>query len=160
MTQGMLIWWRNHSLGERRLMAGLGIIAAIIFLWLGVWRPVTGALETGWQRQGVALDRYAAVRSGVADLRRRPSQRAQTEPVPLDQLIGQSAAEAGFTLDRATQQGPGRMSVNIASARVGPLLEWIAGLEQAGISVQTISIVPGATEGTVAMQALFQEVQP
>ena len=158
MMQGIFLWWRNHSIGERRLMAGLGIVAVVIFLWLGVWRPMTGALETGWQRQGVALDRYASVRARVAELRRRPARRAPEEQAPLDQLIGQSAAEAGFTLDRATQQGAGRMSVNIASARVGPLLEWIAGLEEAGISVQTISLVPGATEGTVAMQAVFQEV--
>lgn len=160
MMQGMLLWWRNHSLGERRLMAGLGIAAAVIFLWLGVLLPVTSALETGWQRQDAALDRYASVRVQVAELRRRPAQRAPGDQLPFDQRIGQSAAEAGFTLDRAIQQGPGRMSVNIAAARIGPLLEWIAGLEHAGISVQTISIVPGATEGTVAMQALFQEARP
>lgn len=158
MMQGVLTWWHNHSSGERRLMAALGIIALVIFLWLGVLRPVAGALESGWERQGTALDRYASVRAKVAELRRRPSQRAQADRVPIAQRVGQSAAEAGFTLDRATEQGAGRMSVNIASARVGPLLEWIAGLEQAGVSVQTISIVPGATEGTVAMQAIFQEV--
>lgn len=160
MMQAMLSWWRNHSLGERRLMAGLAIVAAIIFLWLGILRPVTDGLATGWQRQGIALDRNAAVRAGVAELRHRPSKRAPGERAPLDQLIGQSAAEAGFTLERASQQGPGRMAVNIASARVGPLLEWIAGLEQAGVNVQTISLAPGATEGTVAMQALFQEERP
>lgn len=156
----MLTWWYNHGLGERRLMAALGIVALAVLLWLGVWRPVTTGLENGWERQGVALDRYASVRAKVAELRRRPAQHSQADRLPIDQRISQSAAEAGFTLDRATQQGTGRMSVNIASARAGPLLEWIAGLEQAGVTVQTISIVPGATEGTVAMQAVFQEVQP
>ncbi|OJY63001.1 MAG: hypothetical protein BGP16_10480 [Sphingobium sp. 66-54] len=160
MKEAMLNWWRNHSAGERRLMAALGIVALAIFLWLGVWRPVMTGLDSGWERQGAALDRYASVRAKVAELRRRPAQRPQGDRLPIDQRIGQSAAEAGFTLDRATQQGTGRMSVNIASARAGPLLEWIAGLEQAGVTVQTISIVPGATEGTVAMQAVFQEVQP
>jgi len=160
MKEALLNWWHNHSVGERRLMAALGIIALAVFLWLGVWRPVTAGLESGWERQGAALDRYASVRAKVAELRRRPAHRPQADRLPIDQRISQSAAEAGFTLDRATQQGAGRMSVNIASARPGPLLEWIAGLEQAGVTVQTISIVPGATEGTVAMQALFQEAQP
>src|SRR5690606_27447167 len=100
MMQGMLVWWRNHSSGERRLMAALGIIALVIFLWLGVLRPVAGALERGWERQGAALDRYASVRAKVAELRRRPSKRAAADRVPMAQLIGQSAAEAGFTLDR------------------------------------------------------------
>jgi len=156
----MGIWWRNHSAGERRLMAALGIIALIIFLWLGVWRPVANGLESGWERQGTALDRYASVRAKVAELRRQPARKPQADRLPIDQRIGQNAAEAGFTLERATQQGAGRMSVNIASARAGPLLEWIAGLEREGVAVQTISLVPGAAEGTVAMQAVFQEAQP
>ena len=160
MLAGMRSWWVGHSLTERRFMMALGIIAAIIFLWLGVWRPVGNGMVTGWERQGLALDRYASVRAKVAELQRRPARQVQANRVAIDQLIGQSAAEAGFTLDRATLQGEGRMSVNIATARVGALLQWIAGLEEAGVSVQTISIVPGATEGTVAMQGIFQEVKP
>jgi len=157
MLAAFRAWWDDHATGEKRLMAGLAIVALVIFLWLGVWRPVTGALAAGWERQSLALDRYAAVRAKVADLKRRPPARRQGDHLPLDQLIGQSAAEAGFTLDRATQQGEGRMAANIASARVGPLLGWIGGLEQAGVTVQTISIVPGAAQGTVAVQAVFVE---
>ncbi len=49
------------------------------------------------------------------------------------------------------------MSVSIASARTGALLDWLSRLEAAGVGVQTINIVPGTTDGTVAMQAVFQE---
>jgi len=160
MMQGLRIWWFNHSRGERRFMAGLGIVALLIFVWLGVWRPINNGLAAGWERQGAALDRYAAVRARVAELRQRPTAQVPAEQVSIEQLIGQSAAEAGFTLDRANQQGQGRLSVNIGAARVGPLLRWIADLEGAGVTVQTISIVPGATEGTVTMQAVFQQVAP
>lgn len=156
--QGFKTWWYNHSAGERRFMAGLAVVAAIVFLWLGIWRPVNDGLDSGWAKQGAALDRYASVRARVAEIRQRPRSEVQAQRVALDQLVGQTAAEAGFSLERASQQGEGRLSVNIASARVGPLLQWIANLETAGITVQTISIVPGATEGTVAMQAVFQEV--
>lgn len=141
-------------------MAGLAIVIVIVFLWLGIWRPVTNGIVAGWERQGAALDRYASVRAKVTELRERPEQQPEGDRVAIDQLIGQTAAEAGFTLDRANQQGEGRISVNIASARIGPLLQWIADLEGAGVVVQTISIVPGATQGTVAMQAVFQEARP
>jgi general secretion pathway protein M len=159
MFDGVRSWWANHSEGEQRFMTVLGVIGLAIFLWLGIWRPIDNGLTAGWERQGAALDRYASVRAKVAELGRHPAQRGQSNREPIEQLIGQSAAEAGFTLERATAQGEGRMSVNMASARVGPLLQWISRLEQAGLSVQTISIVPGATEGTVAVQALFQEVK-
>jgi len=157
--QGLRNWWVNHSDGERRFMAGLGLVALVVFLWLGVWRPVNDGIAAGWVRQGAALDRYASVRAKVAELRQKPERQAPAARVAIDQLVGQTAAEAGFTLDRANQQGDGRLAVNIASARVGPLLQWIATLEGAGISVQTISIVPGAAEGTVTVQALFQEAR-
>ncbi len=160
MTRSLRNWWDNHSRSEQRFMLVLAAVALAIFFWLGIWRPITNGLVAGWERQGLALDRYASVRAKVAELKRRPVRRGASDHLPIDQLIGQSAAEAGFTLDRATQQGDGRMSVNIASARVGPLLGWIAGLEQAGVTVQTISIIPGATEGTVATQAVLQEVKP
>jgi general secretion pathway protein M len=157
MMETMRSWWASHSAGERRFMAGLGALILIVIIWLGVLRPVDAGLAAGWERQGLALDRYASVRAKVAELQKRPARQAQANREPIDQLIGQSAAEAGFTLDRATMQGEGRMSVNMTSARVGPLLQWISRLEQAGIGVQTISIVPGATEGTVSVQAIFQE---
>mgnify|MGYP003585311521 CR=1 FL=1 len=160
MFAGMRTWWANHSPGEQRFMTVLGVIIALVFLWLGVWRPVDAGIAAGWERQGTALDRYASVRAKVAELQKRPAQRREANRVPIDQFIGQSAAEAGFTLDRATSQGQGRMSVNIASARVGPLLQWISTLEGAGISVQTTSIAPGGTEGAVAMQGVFQEARP
>ena len=158
--QNMKIWWANHSLAERRLMAGLGLIALVVFLWLGMFRPLSAGLDSGWERQGAALDRYASVRSKVAELREKPKGRTQAEQVPVEQLVSQSAAESGFTLDRANQQGAGKLAVSISAARVSPLLQWVSRLESAGIAVQTISIVPGAGEGTVTMQAVFAEVKP
>jgi general secretion pathway protein M len=158
MIDNMKIWWRGHSAGERRIIAILGVAVALVFLWLGVWRPVTSGLDTGWDRHGAALDRYGSVRAKVEAL----SRRSAAIPAPggrpsLEQLVGQTAAEAGFTLDRVAGQGDNRMSVNIASARMGPLLAWLSRLEQAGVAVQTISIVPGGTEGVVTVQAVLME---
>ena len=70
--------------------------------------------------------------------------------------MSQSAAEAGFTLDRVGASGTGR-SVSIASAKTGALLSWLSQIEATGVAVQSISIVPGQTPGTVAVQAVFQD---
>jgi general secretion pathway protein M len=148
-------WWDNHSIAERMLMAVLGVAIAIVLLWLVIWRPVTDGLDAGWARQGAALDRYGSVRAKVEALKGLPasSQRAAS---PVEQLVSQSAAEAGFTLDRVGSSGTG-MSVSIASAKAAPLLSWLSQIEAAGIAVQSISIVPGQTPGTVAVQAVFQD---
>jgi general secretion pathway protein M len=160
MSANIRKWWFDHKAGERALMALLGGAVLLVLLWLAVWRPVTGGLEAGWARQGAALDRYAAVRAKVDALKALPAKADNGAHLPIDQLVGQSAAEAGFTLDRSAAQGAGRLSVNIGSARMGPLLGWLAGIESDGVHVQSIGIAPGATEGTVAVQAVLEESQP
>lgn len=156
MTGSLRHWWNAHSENERRFMALLGCAILVVILWLGVWRPIDRALAAGWERQGAALDRHASVRAGVDALRRLPAS-GQGARAPIDQLVGQSAAEAGFTLDRAAAQGEGRMAVTIGSARMPALMGWLAGLEGKGVLAETISIAPGGTDGTVAVQALLRE---
>lgn len=160
MIETMANWWRGHAPGERRLMMALGIAVALVVLWLGIWRPVTLGLEAGWARQSAALDRNALVRGEVETLRHLPASTQSTARPAIDQYVGQTAAEAGFTLDQSSPQGAGRITINIAAARMGPLLSWLARLEASGIGVRTISIVPGASEGTVAVQALLEESAP
>lgn len=155
MIESFKSWWSAHSVGERRIMGVLGAAILIIVLWLGIWRPVTDGLTSGWQRQGQALDRYGSVRAKVDALKHLPAASSATH-TPVDQLVSQTAGEAGFTLDRVGTPGAGRVSVSIASARTGPLLTWLSQLETAGVAIQTINIVPGTTDGTVAVQAVFQ----
>lgn len=155
MIESLKNWWLNHKAGERWLMAVLGIAILIVLLWLGIWRPVNDGIAAGWARQGAALERYGAVRSKVEALKRLPAKPGGAA-VPVEQLVTQSAAEAGFTLDRVGSPGAGRMSVSIGAARSAPLLAWLARLEESGVTVQTISITPGSADGTVAVQAMFQ----
>jgi general secretion pathway protein M len=157
MIDSLKSWWLNHKASERALMAGVGIAALLVFLWLGVWRPLNDGIDSGWARQGAALDRHAAVRAKVEALKGAPAAAAQTTRTPIEQLVSQSATEAGFTLDRVGNQGAGRMSISIGSAKTPALLAWLDRLQAAGIGVQTISLVPGSTDGTVAVQAVLQE---
>lgn len=159
MIESFKSWWSGHSVAERSLIAVLGLAMAIIFLWLAVWRPVTDGLEAGWARQGAALDRYGSVRAKVAALKAAPA-RSGADRGPIEQVVSQTASEAGFTLDRVGGQGAGQMSISIASAKTGPLLTWLSRIEAAGIAVQSMSIVPGQTPGTVAVQAVFRDLAP
>jgi general secretion pathway protein M len=149
-------WWDQHSASERGVMAVLGIAVAVVILWLGIYRPVEDGIALGWARQGAALDRYASVRSKVEALKRLPAKPPRTI-LPVEQAVTQSAAEAGFTLDKVGNAGGNGISVSIASARTEALLAWLSHLEQVGIAVKSISIVPGQTPGTVAVQAVFQD---
>lgn len=158
MMQAIGRWWNEHSEGERRFMAILAVAAGVVIFWFGLWQPIGGAVKSGWERQGAALDRYASVRAKVEAIRKLPAAAKGGAGAAIEQLVGQSAAEAGFTLDRAAAQGEGRMAISIASARMPALMGWLATLEKSGILVETISIAPGSTEGTVAVQSVLHEV--
>ena len=68
---------------------------------------------------------------------------------------GQSAGEAGFTLDRVQAQGRDRVDITIATARPTALLGWIAALEGQGIAVDKALLSPSGATGTVSAQLGF-----
>jgi general secretion pathway protein M len=148
-------WWSGLSGRERRLVSVMIVLVGAMLFWLGIWRPIHAGIDTGWARYGAALDTNAAVRARLKVLRRLPA-RSGGAAAELGQSVAQSAAEAGLTLDRSAGQGRGRFSLTIGSARAGALLAWLAGLEARGIMVETISMTPGTTPGTVVAQAVLR----
>lgn len=151
------LWWGGLSGRERRLLSVMLVLVSVVFLWLGVWRPVRWGLDEGWARYGSALDRNASVKAKLALLKALPP--ATASGVSIEQAVSQSAVEAGLTLDRSGSQGEGRMTVAVASARSGALLAWLSGLESRGINVETLNITPGGTPGTVAAQAVLRSAR-
>ncbi|HEX7820237.1 MAG TPA: type II secretion system protein GspM [Sphingobium sp.] len=154
--KGLSDWWSGLSGRERRLVAIMLVLAGGVILWVGIWRPVEAGIASGWTRYGAAVDANASVREKLRLLRRLS---ARSAGAPIGQSVAQSAAEAGLTLDRSAAQGDGRLAVTIASARAGSALAWLAGLESRGMVVETIGMTPGATLGTVAVQAVLREVK-
>lgn len=153
---GIAQWWSGLSNRERRLIVVMLAVVAFFVGWLGIWRPVHSAIDDGWASYGAAVDRNAAVRARLEQLARLPAQRGAASAVDAEQLVTQSAAEAGLTLDRSAGQGAGRLAVTISSARAGALLAWLSALEAQGIVVETLSMTPAAMPGTVAVQAVLR----
>ncbi|MCE7797497.1 type II secretion system protein M [Sphingobium sufflavum] len=149
-------WWSGLSGRERRLVTIMLLLVGGLVLWLGVWRPVEAGIASGWARYGAAVDANASVRARLRLIRRASGTGVVA---PIGQSVAQTASEAGLTLDRSAAQGAGQMAVTIASARASAALAWLAGLEARGIIVETISMTPGATPGTVAVQAVLREVK-
>ena len=149
-------WWRELSMRERVLVAIMGVLFAIVIVWLGIARPVEGALENARTRQAEALDRNVAIRAKVKALQAMPPQAAGATTGPLDQIVGQSAGEEGFTLERTQAQGDGRVEIAIASARPTALFGWLAKLEAQGVAVETLTVQPAPTTGTISVRAVLK----
>lgn len=152
---GLRAWWAGLNDRERRLVTLMLVLAGGVIFWLGVWRPVRSGLDGAQARYAAAVDTNASVRAKLAMLKALPNGAKNKAAGPVDQVIAQSAAEAGLTLDRSAAQGAGRVGITIGSARAGALLGWLARLEARGIGVETLSMTPGTTPGTVVVQAVL-----
>lgn len=148
-------YWSGLSNRERRLIAVMLVLVVLFVGWLGIWRPVNAGIDDGWSAYGAAVDRNASVRARLEQLGRLPAG-GGAGAVNIEQIVGPSATEAGLTLDRSVAQGSGRVAVTINSARAGALLGWLSSLEARGIVVETLSMTPAATPGTVSAQAVLR----
>lgn len=148
-------YWATLSQRERVLLAVMGALFAVVIMWLGVVRPVDNGLRDARIAASDALDRNAAIRTRVKQLQQLP--RAVATPAgDLAQIVGQSAGEAGFTLERAQPQGADRVDIAIASAKPTALFGWIAGLEGQGILVETLNVRPAPVAGTISAQVMLK----
>ena len=145
--------WAMLSARERGLILVMLGLFAVLILWLGIVRPVQDGLARAQADHAIAVDRagraaqlVAAVKGAAATPRLQGA---------LDQVVAQSATEAGFTLDNATPEGPDRMTIAIGAARPAALFAWLAALETRGVTVETIVVTPSPS-GTVAARATLR----
>ncbi|WP_340264376.1 type II secretion system protein GspM [Sphingobium mellinum] len=156
MMERVKILWAERSPREQWMLGVMFALLAIVIIWLGVLRPLDAAQRSAGDRLREATDRNAAVRAKVKLLKALPAGiGASSVTAAIDQLVGQSAGEAGLTLERAQAKGGGRIDIAIASVRPVALFSWLAALESRGIRVETMSARPGPTAGSVSVQAVL-----
>ena len=156
MIERLRVLWGERSHREQWMLGVMFALLAAVILWLGVARPLAAAQRSVRDALREATDRNAAIRAKVMVLKSLPRTAGPIDTVvPLEQFIGQSAGEAGLTLERAQAQGADRVDMAIASVRPVALLSWLAALEARGIRVETMSARPAATAGSVSVQAVL-----
>lgn len=156
MMEGLVAYWRGLAQREQLLVGVMGVLLAVVILWLAVVRPVNAGIVRAVERHDAALDRNMSVRDKVAALKAPPAAKGAGPDAPLAQLLSESAGEAGLTLDRNQEQGPGRAEIAIASARPPALFSWVAGLEARGVVVENLTAQPAGTAGTISVQAVMK----
>lgn len=157
MTESLNHWWNGRAPRERLLLAIMLALLAAVAGWLGVLRPLESGLRGAMRANAEAAERHADVARKVDWLKGGQDSAAHApSSLPVDQIVGQSAGEAGFTLDRVQAQGRDRVDITIAIARPTALLGWIAALEGQGIAVDKALISPSGATGTVSAQLGFR----
>src|SRR3546814_20457940 len=104
-------------------------VSAVGVLWLAGVRPIDAGRCSARERLLEATDRHAAIQAKVKMLKALPRVQASGPAVPLEQFVGQSAAEAGLSLERAQAQGDDRIDLAIGTVRPIALFPLLAPLE-------------------------------
>lgn len=156
MRDAIQRYWNDRSPRERILLAVMLALLGLTILWFGIVGPLQSTLKDARLRHSEALDRNAAIHAKVDLLARVPPAGRTALSGPVDQFITQSAADAGFTLERIQAQGAGQVDIAIASARPGAFLAWVHALEGQGVRIESITAQPAATAGSISVQAVLK----
>jgi general secretion pathway protein M len=125
-------WWLARSARERMLLSVMLALFALLLAWLAVVRPLADSLDAAKRRHGEAVVALAQarVRTGPVD--------GPAVIGPVDALVSQTAAAAGFTNVRVGSQGPARASAALDAARPQALFGWVGEMERRGLIVEQL----------------------
>ena len=121
-----------------------------------LFRSIERGLVNSKARYDDALETNARIKSKLAALHDAPKAPPRSS-APLQLIITQSAADAGFTLDRNDAQGEGRADISIAAARPTALFPWISSLEAQGLKVESLTAQPAPTQGSISVQMVVTD---
>ena len=155
MMDAVKTMWGERSPREQWMLGVMFALLAVVLLWLGVM-GLAAAQRSARDALLTATDRNAAMRAKVKLLKTLPrGVTGGSASVGIDQLVSQSAGEAGLTLEQAEAQGGARIEIAMASVRPVALFSWLAALEAQGVRVETMSARPSPTAGSVSVQAVL-----
>jgi general secretion pathway protein M len=147
-------WFRSRSLREQRLLLVMVGLLALTIAWAGIILPVSDALSSARSRHDAAVVLLAETEARVHDVKALEDGRPPVLAAPLDTIIRDRANAAGFALANVTRVGDNGVQIGIGSARPGALMAWVAGLEDDGILVDTLTLTDNGDRTVAAQMSL------
>lgn len=125
-------WWSGRTVRERALLAVLGSIAAVMFVWLLAVRPLLDARAAAEARHTEAVILHSQIRQLTSSLAGAPA-----APTPAE--IRELAADAG--LQPETEIRGEALHVRLPAVRSDVLFGWIESLEaEEGYTVSSLAV--------------------
>ena len=158
MKDSVLNFWRACGGRERLALVAGGALLLLVGGYLYVWSPM---------QQNIARLRTAVVdlnfKAGQFEINAQEALRlkgmapAAMETADLPAAIEQAAEQSGMRsgIVSMTPADAGRMKIAIQAVGADKLLAWIGALQERGIFVKTIEILPGGRPGIVNADAVL-----
>ena len=143
-------WWDGRTAREHVMLGVLGGVLALLLAWFLILAPLL-AWKAGAADRLDAAARTHALASAAAGI--GTSGGVARSPADIEALLTDSAAEAGVAVQATA--GGGGVSFAVESAETARLFGWVAALERAGLTIESLSVLEDAdatlqAQGTVA----------
>lgn len=155
MKDSFALWWRTRTLREQRLLLAMGALALVVFAWLLVIRPVSDALSEARERHGDAVVALAEARAQAKLIAGLEQGQAAAPGRPVDAVLSDAAAEAGFSINRIEREGAAQATIVLDAVRPQAFFGWAAGLEGRGLVVERLTAGTNSDQ-TLAVQVTFR----
>ncbi|QTD55333.1 type II secretion system protein GspM [Parasphingorhabdus cellanae] len=152
-------WFQALSQREKILIGVMGFLVALVVGYYAIVAPFINAYVSAEKSYVDAVDSQARIEAKVNALTAPADKTVTPVTGPLDVFISQNAGETGFAVGRLDPQTNGTIRLAIDSAKPTALFGWLASLEGRGISVEELSVNPGAND-TVVATMLLRSVKP
>jgi len=148
-------WWEGRTLREQRMLLLMVLIAAVVFIWLGVVRPALVWRESAAAERVRAEADLADVREGLVRLARlTPARPAAADAGGLEPLARRTAEAAGLEVSMA-MDGSGGLGFRISSGSSAAVFSWLAALQtDHNVHVRNLGVVEN-TDATLQVEGSF-----
>ncbi len=135
----LLIWWRQRTPSEQRLLLCLAGLLVVCALWYGLWQPWR-AREAQWRQ---TLVKEQASLRWMTEQAPRLQQLSQ-QPTPaakeaLTALVMREAASHGLAVVRLQPQGK-RLQVTLQPCTFQALIDWLDAPAMRGVNAVSLSV--------------------
>ena len=149
-------WYRARTVREQRMLLAMAAVAAAVFAWLLVVRPLSDGLATARQRHDEAVVALAEAKAQAQEIAVLEKRGGVGVAEPVQALVGNAATESGFQLNRMEPQGGYAVLAGIDAARPQAFFAWVDQLESArGLVVERLNATANA-DRTIAAQVTFR----
>jgi general secretion pathway protein M len=140
-------WFASLSTREQWLVGIAGGLLGLTVLLYGIILPMHGAITASEKELEAATERRGRLQARAALAKAAPKTDANVTIVSngatLGTVLADSASSEGFEMSDGTASGTDEYSFRLASAKAGPMLAWLTGLEAQGIELAEIKMQRG-----------------
>lgn len=150
--------WNAYDTNEQRIVAALGGVSIVVFVWLLFVQPVadwraeaTRDLQRAeeslqWLSRAAPKLRQASLTEGAGGMSQQQS---------MTNLVSEAARQGNVSLTRFEQSGQNGLRFWLDNQRFDLTLAWLADLESQGIRVDQVTISQTGTPGLVTVRGVF-----